>query len=255
MAFPAFALATAGQNYPSSNRLQGHLANATMPTMNKAGTDRLFPFAEGGESTIGVVAGIWAIVTLIWRRSTTPLTTLLFAPVTVVFLLVLYFFRDPNRTPTQGEGLVVSPGDGEIVSIVTEKEMRYLNKDVIRVSIFLSVFDVHVQRVPIAGIVRQIQHQPGKFLQAFRPEASEVNEYIAMVIDTPYGEVLVKQIAGILARRCVNYVNEGDTLTTGQRFGLIRFSSRVDLFLPPDANLLIEVGDKVNGGITPIAQL
>jgi phosphatidylserine decarboxylase len=226
-----------------------------MPSMKKIGADRMNPFAEGGETTIGVVAGIWAIMTLVWRRWTNPFTTLLFAPFTALFLIVLYFFRDPNRTLTQGNGLVVSPGDGEIVNIVTEREEAYLGQEVIRISIFLSLFDVHVQRTPIAGIAKRIQHQPGKFLQAFRPEASEVNEYIAMVIESPYGDVLVKQIAGILARRCVNYINEGDILTTGQRFGLIRFSSRVDLFLPPTANLLIKVGDKVNGGITPIAQL
>ena len=223
--------------------------------MNKIGTDKISPFAEGSGTTIGVVAGVWAIITLIWQRWTHPITTLFFAPITALFLLVLYFFRDPNRTPTQGEGLVVSPGDGEIVNIVAEQETTYLGQEVIRISIFLSLFDVHVQRTPIAGIVHQIKHRPGKFLQAFRPEASEVNEYIAMVIDTPYGRVLVKQIAGILARRCVNYTREGDNLATGQRFGLIRFSSRVDLFLPPNANLLIKIGDKVYGGITPIAQL
>jgi phosphatidylserine decarboxylase len=100
-----------------------------------------------------------------------------------------------------------------------------------------------------------VQHHPGKFLQAFRPEASDVNEYIAMMIEGEYGRLLIKQIAGILARRCVNKMQPGDTIRAGQRFGLIKFGSRLDLFLPPSAQLLIAVGDKVYGGLTPIARL
>ena len=114
---------------------------------------------------------------------------------------------------------------------------------------------MHVQRVPLGGEVTVIDHQPGQYLQAFKPEASDVNEYIAMVTESGYGRVLIKQIAGILARRCVNYAKPGDTLQTGQRFGLIRFSSRLDLFLPPNAQLLVKIGDKIEGGLTPIAQL
>jgi phosphatidylserine decarboxylase len=142
-----------------------------------------------------------------------------------------------------------------VVEITHEREDYYLKEDIIRISIFLSITDVHVQRVPLGGKVTVIDHQPGQYLQAFKPEASDVNEYIAMVTESGYGRVLIKQIAGILARRCVNYAQPGDTLQTGQRFGLIRFGSRLDLFLPPNAQLLVKIGDKIEGGLTSIAQL
>jgi phosphatidylserine decarboxylase len=183
------------------------------------------------------------------------LTTILLVLTLTVWIVILYFFRDPDRAVLDQPGLVVGPGDGEVVSIELLKEVRYLKVDTIRISIFLSLFDVHVQRAPLAGKVTLVEHQHGKFLQAFRPEASDVNEYIAMQIDTPFGNLLVKQIAGILARRCINYAQSGSQVRTGQRYGLIKFGSRVDLFLPPQANVLIEVGDKVYGGLTPIAQL
>lgn len=173
----------------------------------------------------------------------------------VIWLVIVYFFRDPAREVTNKPGLVVGPADGVVVSIEPFIESRYLNAETIRVSMFLSLFDVHVQRAPLAGEVTLVDFQPGKYLQAFKPEASDVNEYIAMGIQTPYGSVLVKQISGIVARRCYNYTQPGETLTTGQRFGHIKFGSRVDLFLPPEAEILVKVGDKVFAGLTAIAQL
>ncbi|HSM55333.1 MAG TPA: phosphatidylserine decarboxylase [Candidatus Sulfomarinibacteraceae bacterium] len=173
----------------------------------------------------------------------------------VIWALVLYFFRDPNRNVAHAPGLVVSAGDGEIVDIRREREDEYLRAEAIRISTFLSITDVHVQRAPISGRVTQVTHRPGRFLQAFRPEASTENEHIAMTIETPQGPVLVKQIAGIMARRCVNYVQPGVCVQTGQRFGLIRFGSRVDLFLPPTAEILVGIGAKVKGGLTPVAHL
>ncbi|MCL4870705.1 MAG: phosphatidylserine decarboxylase family protein [Anaerolineae bacterium] len=223
--------------------------------MENYGKDKQWPFAEGGESTLALMTGIWAAAAALRFLRQNPLTTLLFWLITPLWLLILWFFRDPNRDTLVEDGLVVSPGDGELVEIIREPEKRYLNDDTIRLSIFLSIVDVHVQRVPISGRVTLVEHRPGQFLQAFRPEASEVNEYIAMITESAYGRVLTKQIAGILARRCVNHAQVGDWLTTGQRFGLIKFSSRVDLFLPPDAELLVRVGDKVYGGLTPIARL
>jgi phosphatidylserine decarboxylase len=182
---------------------------------------------------------------------TITLTILVFS----IWIVILYFFRDPDREVIDKPGLVMAPCDGEVVAIENYNEEQYLKTDTIRVSTFLSLFSVHVQRAPLAGIVSLVQHKPGKFLQAFRPEASTQNEYIAMHLKTPFGQILVKQIAGILARRCINYAEEGDHLQTGQRFGHIKFGSRVDLFLPPGAEIKIKVGDKINGGITPIAQL
>ena len=175
--------------------------------------------------------------------------------ITVLLLgVVIYFFRDPIREVVDQPGLVVGPCDGKVVSIERMVEPTYLQAETLRISVFLSLFDVHVQRIPIEGRVEMVDHQPGEFLQAFRPEASEVNEFIAMQLATPYGKLLVKQIAGILARRCLNYARPDDRVRTGQRFGHIKFGSRVDLFLPPHADLTIEIGQKIIGGITPIAQ-
>jgi phosphatidylserine decarboxylase len=224
--------------------------------MTSYGKDRAWPFAEGGGGTIAFFTILWATAVFLWLQFSNWAAGIFLILATFLWLLILYFFRDPNRQIEAKPGLVLGPGDGEVVEIVSETEGRYLQAEVIRMSMFLDITDVHVQRVPLAGKVTLVQHQPGKFLQAFRPEASEVNEYIAMVTESVgYGRLLTKQIAGILARRCLNYLKPGDEVQTGQRFGLIRFSSRVDLFLPPTAQILVKVGDKVTGGITPIAQL
>ncbi len=204
---------------------------------------------------MGLATAVAGLTLLLHQSIRNPFTKALATLTGALWLLILYFFRDPNRTSPNQPGLVVSPADGEIVAIIRERENQHLQADTIRISIFLSVTNVHVQRVPLAGHITQVTHRPGQFLQAFRPEASEVNEAIAMVLETDYGRFLVKQIAGILARRCVNYLQPGDTVETGQRFGLIRFSSRVDLYLPPDAQLLVRIGDKVTGGATPVAQM
>ncbi|MCP5094668.1 MAG: phosphatidylserine decarboxylase family protein [Chloroflexi bacterium] len=223
--------------------------------MQKYGADKAWPFAQGGGATIAVATIVWATAVSLWFLYSNLVTGILLFLFSALWLMILYFFRDPNRNVINEPGQVIGPGDGEVVEIIKEVETRYLNEEVIRISMFLDVTDVHVQRVPFNGKVLVVDHQPGKFLQAFRPEASEVNEYIAMVTESEYGRILIKQIAGILARRCVNYMQPGDEVTTGQRFGIIRFSSRLDLYLPTDAKLLVKVGDKVYGGLTPIAQL
>lgn len=223
--------------------------------MKQYGADRSWPFAQGGGVTIllATVFFLGAAAIWFWRPGLPGGFLLVLA--TALWLLILYFFRDPKRRPPAEKGLVLSPGDGEVVAIVEGCEERYLKETVRRISIFLSVTDVHVQRAPVAGRVALVEHRPGQFLQAFRPEASEVNESIAMIIESEHGgRVLVKQIAGILARRCVNYAQVGDQLAAGQRFGLIRFGSRVDLFLPLEAQVLVSVGDRVAGGLTPIAR-
>ena len=223
--------------------------------MTAYGTDRAWPFAEGGGATLAVATAVWAGALALWRARPGWPTRLLLLLASALWILILYFFRDPNRPLSRESGLVVSPGDGRLVAIEREQETVYLQEETIRISIFLSIFDVHVQRVPIGGRITRVDHRPGKFLQAFRPEASTENEYIATVIATPYGRVLVKQIAGIMARRCVNYLASGDVVQAGERFGLIRFGSRVDLFLPPEATTLVAEGDAVRGGLTPVALL
>lgn len=182
--------------------------------------------------------------------------TIIFLSITIaLWLLMLYFFRNPDREVLDKPGLVVSACDGRVTKITTIKETHFLNSDTIRISVFLSVFNVHVQRAPLEGTVSLVEHQPGKYLQAYKPEASHVNEFIAMMIDSPYGKILVKQIAGILARRCVNFAKPGIEIQTGQRYGLIKFGSRVDLFLPTDAKILVTEGDHVLAGLTPMAKL
>jgi phosphatidylserine decarboxylase len=223
--------------------------------MKAYGSDRAWPIAEGGETTIGAVTALWLTALLLrrWRRNI--VTRGIAAAGSLLWVLILYFFRDPPRATVNQPGLVVSAGDGEVVAITREWEETHLNRESIRISIFLSIFDVHVQRFPVSGTITRVQHVSGKFLQAFRPEASTQNEHIAMVIETEYGPVLVKQIAGILARRCVNHARVGEQARAGDRFGLIKFGSRVDLFLPASADPLLAIGSKVKGGVTPIAHL
>lgn len=162
---------------------------------------------------------------------------------------VALFFRDPERIIPQSPETIVSPADGRIMEIVPE------NTQTRRISIFLSLWDVHINRAPYGGVVRSIIYTPGKFLAAYRQEASLVNEANTVTIADHGREFIVKQIAGVLARRIVCRVRPGDTLEKGQRFGLIRFGSRTDLLLPATAEIAVQVGDVVRGGETVLAFL
>lgn len=216
----------------------------------------LWPLAKGSEENVLAVGVGWLAAWLLHRASQKGSARPLFWLASAALGTVLYFFRDPDRETALPEDVVLSPADGEVVDVSRERESRYLNRDTVRISIFLSLLDVHVQRNPVSGRVTCIDHQPGQFLQAFKPEASEVNEYIAMVIDNEQvGPVLVKQIAGIMARRCVNHETVGHYVRVGDRFGMIRFGSRVDLFLPAETTVLTAVGDRIFAGITPLATL
>jgi phosphatidylserine decarboxylase len=165
----------------------------------------------------------------------------------VLTLFVLFFFRDPERTVPQGNNLVISPADGRVIVIKDIYEPTYLKQDVKQISIFLSVFNVHVNRAPVGGAVEVVKYHPGRFHVASVDKASLDNEQTAMVIATGNNKILVKQIAGLIARRIVCYARPGDTVKTGERYGLIRFGSRVDIFLPKDAELKVKVGDRVKG--------
>ena len=170
------------------------------------------------------------------------------------FLFVTNFFRDPERVIPEGDGVVVSPADGKVVEIVEESD-PLLEGSFTRVSIFLNVFDVHVNRVPIAGTIEKVRYNPGKFFNAASHKASLDNEQNTLLIQGGKHKLLVKQIAGLIARRIVCWANEGDHYTLGQRFGLIRFGSRADLFLPEGTRLEVAVGDKVHGGSSVIGYL
>ena len=168
----------------------------------------------------------------------------------------LWFFRDPQRTVPAGDGLIVSPGDGlvtETTSISTPEGPRQ------RISIFLSVFDVHVNRAPIGGVLSRVRYQKGRFLNAMNPVSAERNEQNTVTVrgQGPDGgyEVTFKQIAGLLARRIVFRCNEGQSVERGQRVGLIKFGSRVDVVIPANAVLRVKVGDRVKGGASVLAAM
>jgi phosphatidylserine decarboxylase len=165
----------------------------------------------------------------------------------------LWFFRDPERVIPEGEGLIVSPADGTITSI---SPVITRNGERISISIFLNVFNVHVNRSPVAGQVSELRYKKGKFMNAMSANSASRNEQNVCVVRTDDGyHVIFKQIAGLLARRIVFRPKVGDRLERGQRVGLIKFGSRTDLILPADARMLVDIGDKVQGGSTVLAQV
>ncbi len=171
-------------------------------------------------------------------------------------LFVGWFFRNPARTIPQGPNLVVAPGDGKVIAIEEEFEPRFLKERSIRLTIFLNVFDVHINRTPCEGVVHDVQYQPGQFLVASRPEATIQNEQNAVLLTTPTGvKVLCVQVAGLIARRIVCWVSPGDPVPRGERFGLIQFGSRMDTFVPLGTALRVSVGDRVKGGETILGEL
>lgn len=181
-------------------------------------------------------------------------------PVGILFsllaLFTVWFFRNPSRIVTVGENMVISPADGKVVEVVELSINRHTNGPAKKVGIFMSVLNVHVNRVPVAGRVTDVRYHPGKFFAATMDKASDLNEQNAVFIDTGRTlPVAVVQIAGLIARRIVCYLNKDETVGCGQRLGLIRFGSRVDLYLPPESSVHVSVGDKVRAGVTIIGRL
>lgn len=174
----------------------------------------------------------------------------------VFYLLVLQFFRNPAvKTPLINKA-VFAPADGKVVVVEKTTETEYLHEERIQISIFMSPLNVHVNRSPVEGIVKFFKYHPGKYLVAWHPKSSTENERTTMVIKMKSGlEVLVRQIAGAVARRIKWYVKEGNSLNPGQEFGFIKFGSRLDVFLPLDANIHIKVGDKTKAGVTVLAEI
>jgi phosphatidylserine decarboxylase len=173
--------------------------------------------------------------------------------VALVFLglFVLYFFRDPERTPPQDAEAVVSPADGRVLEIVDED---FAGRPGRRISIFLSLWDVHVNRAPVAGRIRKLEYRPGRFYAALRSRASTENEQNVIHLETQRGEMVFKQIAGWIARRVLCWKREGDTVALGERVGMIRFGSRVDVWLPPEARIVVARGQFVAGGTSVLAR-
>jgi phosphatidylserine decarboxylase len=212
-------------------------------------------FAREGLSFI-VVAALIALGTfgLALTRRSWPLWLLAFA-LTVVALWVAYFFRDPVRAGERGDRLVISPADGKVVMITEVDEPTFLKTKAIRVSVFMNVFNVHVNRYPVTGVVRFVERKAGKFLNAAAENASLENEQASIGIETGSNRILVRQIAGLIARRIVTDSKEGEHVRQGDRMGLIRFGSRVDIFLPVDAKLRVKVGDATFAGVTVLAEM
>jgi phosphatidylserine decarboxylase len=212
-------------------------------------------FAREGLSVIviAVLVAAGAFGLAVARRSW-PLW--LFAiGLTVIALWVAYFFRDPSRTGERGEQLVIAPADGKIVMITEVDEPTFIKDRAIRVSIFMNVFNVHVNRYPVSGIVRYVDRKAGRFMNAAAAQASMENEQTSVGIESGSNHVLVRQIAGLIARRIVTDAKEGDHVRQGDRMGLIRFGSRVDLFLPTTATMRVKVGDATYAGITVLGVL
>jgi phosphatidylserine decarboxylase len=175
----------------------------------------------------------------------------------VVFLVILNFFRSPRRIfPGNTDGVVVASADGQIVAIEEVTEHEYFHDKRILVSIFMSIFNVHANWFPVEGKVIHVSHQNGRFMVAYLPKSSTENERSTIVIETKNGEkILARQIAGAMARRIVTYAEEGDECRINDQMGFIKFGSRIDIYLPPDAKILVEMNQRVKGDITPIAQL
>jgi len=173
----------------------------------------------------------------------------------VVALWVAYFFRDPERAGERGDALVVAPADGKVVMISEVDEPMFIHGRAMRVSIFMNVFSVHVNRYPVSGTVRHVHYAPGKFLNAVSEESSLSNEMRSVGIESGTNRVLVRQVAGLIARRIITYSREGDRAVQGERFGIIRFGSRVDVFIPTGSRLRVQLGQQTTAGSTVIAEL
>ena len=193
---------------------------------------------------VGLIALALAALSLYWVAGVCFL----------LFLFIVNFFRDPNRIVPQEKNAIISPADGKVVEIVKEND-PFMNQPSTRVSIFLNVFDVHVNRVPISGRIEKLTYNKGKFFNAASPKASLDNEQTALLIDNGQHKVVVKQIAGLIARRIVCWAKVGDEYKSGERFGLIRFGSRADLFIPESTRLTVSLGDRVAGGADIIGYL
>ena len=177
------------------------------------------------------------------------------SPFWIITLFVLQFFRDPGRVVPRNPNAVLSPADGRIVAVEKVND-PYLSREAIKVSVFMNVFNVHSNRSPVDGEVRGIWYYPGKFVNADLAKASLENERNALWIRTGDGaDITCVQVAGLIARRILCYVNEGDRLARGQRYGFIRFGSRVDVYLPPEADILASIGDKVFATESILAEL
>lgn len=172
----------------------------------------------------------------------------------ILLCFMVFFFRDPDRSIPEGDNYYTSPADGRVILIQNVYEDRFLKNDAVEIGIFMSPLNVHVNRSPYSGIVKDVIYLKGRFFPAFKPEASLHNESISLLLETKNGLLLLRQIAGSIARRAVCRVKNGNMLEKGQRYGIIKFSSRVDIYLPKDTSVMVKLGQKVKAGETIIGK-
>jgi phosphatidylserine decarboxylase len=210
---------------------------------------RKFPVAKEGMIFIFPM-GVLSL--LLWAFGLSALAGIC----TFLTLFVIYFFRDPERDVPPDEKAILSPADGKVIQVQPCQEERFLKGPAIKVSVFMSLFNVHVNRSPLSGRIVDSSYSSGKFLRADLDRASTANEQNALLVETEEGaRLLVVQIAGLIARRIVCWVKKGDSVVRGQRFGLIRFGSRLDIYLPPGTRLQVQVGQKALAGQTILGHL
>ncbi len=212
-------------------------------------------FAREGYPFIGIAMAIAAAAFVLALSRRSWALWLLALALTVIALWVAYFFRDPERTGQRGPQIVVAPADGKLIMITEVDEPSFIGGRAIRVSIFMNVLNVHVNRYPVDGTVKHLHYNPGKFLNAAVEKSSLENEQSSVGIESGPYRILVRQIAGLVARRIVTYSREGEQVKQGDRMGLIRFGSRVDVFMPVGSTLKVPLGTLTTAGTTVLAEL
>ena len=195
----------------------------------------------------------------IWVAAVLFLQTWLFIAISIVILAflvcIISFFREPKRPYVTDESLVYAPADGKIVVIEEVEDKEYIEGRYLQISVFMSITNVHINWYPVSGTIEYFKYHPGRFIVAWHPKSSEENERTTTVVNTGKYHVLFRQIAGLIARRIVSYVKVGGPAVQNEKFGFIKFGSRIDVLLPPDTEILVSIGDKVTGSQTPIARL
>jgi phosphatidylserine decarboxylase len=213
-------------------------------------------FTKYGYTTIGVVTVVaFLLVSISFFVQSNPLKIILIATAAVILFLTLNFFRDPDRKTPVEEGIIVSPADGKVIILKENIQNNFVGENCNKISIFMSPLNVHVNRIPISGEVEYLKYHEGKFIAAFEDKASENNERMETGLTTKNGKVLFTQIAGFLARRIVYDLKIGEKVTIGKRFGMIKFGSRVDIFVPSDWTPSVKMNETVYAGETILFKL
>jgi len=209
-----------------------------------------------GRSILLILLVVLGLINILIDYYNPRIFWLVFIGSSILFLLILQFFRNPRIITRVNDKNIIAPADGKVVVIEKVREEEYLNHEAIQISIFMSPLNVHINRTPVSGVIKEFDHHPGKYLVAWHPKSSSENEQTSMLIQTEAGlKILVKQIAGAVARRIKWYVKAGDQLVQGNEFGFIKFGSRVDVLLPLDADIKVAIGDKTTGGKTILAEI